>query len=156
MQPSHAVCRGCLWNLPSSHGLHAADEALGAMEPGRQGTARGEPTEHDVPAGHVTHSLWLVMKARAGSACVPAGQGCGAEEPSTQSDPCGQSRHAVLRSEDVYLPPGHRVHTGILAFSPKEPGRQLAGADDPEGQLVPAGQVMHWLRLIMKSSDELL
>ena len=106
--------------------------------------------------GHVMHSLRLVMKARAGSACVPAGQGCGAEEPSTQSDPRGQSRHAVLRSEDVYLPPGHRVHTGILAFSPEEPGRQLAGADDPEGQLVPAGQVMHWLRLIMKSSDELL
>ena len=55
----------------------------------------------------------------------------------------------MFRADDVY------VHVALLAFSPKEPGRQSTGAADPAGQLVPAGQMTHSSKLDMKVSDAL-
>ena len=52
-----------------------------------QGLGPPEPTEHDVPAGQMTHSSRLLRKPlmlrTVWLAWVPPGHGCGAEEPST-------------------------------------------------------------------------
>jgi hypothetical protein len=67
------------------------------------------------------HSVALVKLVEL--ECVPARQGAGRIEPSTQNEPDAQLSHAVFPAESWYLPGSQRVHA-----SKPDPGATVPGA----------------------------
>ena len=60
----HAVAPSSSWYLPTVHFTHEPCSACGCIVPGLHAVGSADPVEHDVPAGHVTQSSTLVIKAR--------------------------------------------------------------------------------------------
>ena len=63
---------------------HTSALAFGLYVPGAHGVATAEPTEHDVPAGQITHWLMLDITVRLAFLCVPPGHGSAAAAPVVQ------------------------------------------------------------------------
>lgn len=79
-----AVDPASSWYFPASQTGQMDAPELGLYVPGAQGDATAEPTLQNVPGGHTTHSLTLVMNGRLAFLCVPPGQGSAAGAPSSQ------------------------------------------------------------------------
>ena len=95
----HAVAPLALMNVPAAQLVHEPCPAFGCTVPGLHSLGSAAPVEQKAPAAHSTQSSSLVIE-RLSAAIVPFwwrpdGHGSGAEAPTAQYEPTGQTSHAV-------------------------------------------------------------
>ena len=90
------------------------------------------------------------MKGRVGCMWVPGRHGMAADAPSRQTEPAGQSSHAVAPSSSWNLPAAHLVHVACFGWSLNVPALQLVAASLPTGQKVPSGHVTQSALLVIE------
>jgi len=129
--------------VPAAHGEHSSVFGAAEKEPALQLRIGAAPPAQKWPSSHAKHSGSPLASDTL--PYVPGGQLAGSSmvAPSGQKLPLRHALQAVAPVAFVYVPEAHSSHRPSSSSPADEPALHSCASDEPSGQKLPRGQLVH-------------